>query len=101
MGGGLSLYLATITPVDACVVCGETEGLCAFDPNEGGVLCREHRRGTALRPESIVLLQLQLPPPADGTQSLPRLDEPQSAHSPPDAPQVPRSQTSFAPVRPA
>ena len=29
----------------------------AFDLDEGGVLCREHRRGTPLSPEALVLLR--------------------------------------------
>lgn len=43
--------------VDHCVSCEATEGLVAFDPDEGGVLCTEHRRGTRLSPEAIALLQ--------------------------------------------
>jgi DNA repair protein RecO (recombination protein O) len=46
--------------VEACVMCGEEDGLCAFDAEEGGLLCREHRRGNSLRPESVRLLQLIL-----------------------------------------
>jgi DNA repair protein RecO (recombination protein O) len=43
--------------VDACVLCGREDSLCAFDLDEGGVLCVDHRRGTALTPEAIGLLQ--------------------------------------------
>jgi DNA repair protein RecO (recombination protein O) len=43
--------------VDSCVVCGEEEGLCAFDLEEGGALCAEHRKGTAVSPEALELLQ--------------------------------------------
>ena len=43
--------------VDACVMCGREDSLCAFDLEEGGILCVEHRRGTALDPEAVVLLQ--------------------------------------------
>jgi DNA repair protein RecO (recombination protein O) len=48
--------------VDACVVCGEDDRdqLVAFDPFEGGVLCRLHRRGPALSPDGLRLLQLML-----------------------------------------
>jgi DNA repair protein RecO (recombination protein O) len=43
--------------VDHCVACDATVGLVAFDPEEGGILCTEHRRGTRLSPEAIALLQ--------------------------------------------
>jgi DNA repair protein RecO (recombination protein O) len=43
--------------VDACVICERRDNLCAFDLEEGGVLCVDHRRGTALTPEAIDLLQ--------------------------------------------
>jgi DNA repair protein RecO (recombination protein O) len=43
--------------VEACVLCGREDSLCAFDLDEGGVLCGDHRRGTALSPEAIGLLQ--------------------------------------------
>jgi DNA repair protein RecO (recombination protein O) len=43
--------------VDACVICEREDTLCAFDLEEGGVLCVDHRRGTALDPEAIGLLQ--------------------------------------------
>jgi DNA repair protein RecO (recombination protein O) len=43
--------------VEMCVICDRTDGLCAFDLEEGGLLCVEHRRGTALTPEAVALLQ--------------------------------------------
>jgi DNA repair protein RecO (recombination protein O) len=43
--------------VDACVICQREDGLCAFDLEEGGVLCADHRRGTALSPDAVALLQ--------------------------------------------
>lgn len=43
--------------VDGCVVCDAPEGLVAFDPTEGGLLCSEHRRGTRVSPEAVELLQ--------------------------------------------
>jgi DNA repair protein RecO (recombination protein O) len=46
--------------VEGCVACGTEDDLVAFDLEEGGVLCRQHRRGTPLRPEAIALLQLIL-----------------------------------------
>ena len=46
--------------VEECVVCGEAEGLVAFDLDEGGALCNAHRKGTVLSPDAIGLLQLIL-----------------------------------------
>jgi len=43
--------------VEQCVLCDRTEGLIAFDPTEGGLLCTEHRRGTRVSPEAVELLQ--------------------------------------------
>ena len=43
--------------VEHCVVCEATEGLVAFDPDEGGVLCTDHRRGHRLSPEAVEILQ--------------------------------------------
>jgi DNA repair protein RecO (recombination protein O) len=43
--------------VDACVVCHREDQLCAFDLEEGGVLCADHRRGSALSSEAIGLMQ--------------------------------------------
>ncbi|MCU1497596.1 MAG: recO [Acidimicrobiales bacterium] len=55
------LALEGFRPItDACATCGTTEGLVAFDPTEGGLLCREHRRGTSLSVEAVALLQLIL-----------------------------------------
>jgi DNA repair protein RecO (recombination protein O) len=46
--------------VEGCVACGTEDDLVSFDLEEGGVHCRQHRRGTPLRPEAIALLQLIL-----------------------------------------
>jgi DNA repair protein RecO (recombination protein O) len=55
------LALEGLSPmVDACVVCGSEEGLCAFALDDGGVVCTDHRRGVPLPSESIELLQLIL-----------------------------------------
>ena len=43
--------------LDACVRCGETEPLVAFDLAEGGVLCRQCRSGTAISPEALALMR--------------------------------------------
>ena len=43
--------------VDACVICERRDELCAIDLDEGGVLCIDHRRGTALTAEALSLLQ--------------------------------------------
>ena len=43
--------------VDACVICQREDELVAFDFDEGGVMCVDHRRGTALTPEALALLQ--------------------------------------------
>ena len=43
--------------VEACVACNEPDGLVAFDPTEGGLLCGAHRRGTRVSPEAVELLQ--------------------------------------------
>jgi DNA repair protein RecO (recombination protein O) len=43
--------------VEECAVCGIPEGLVAFDPEVGGLLCAEHRRGTRVSPEAVGLLQ--------------------------------------------
>ena len=43
--------------VDGCVVCGTEDGLVAFDSEEGGLLCAEHRRGTRVSAEGVELLQ--------------------------------------------
>lgn len=46
--------------VDACAVCGARSQLVAFDPMEGGVLCRDHRQGPWVSDEAIRLLRLIL-----------------------------------------
>jgi DNA repair protein RecO (recombination protein O) len=43
--------------VDVCVSCGAPDDLVAFDLNEGGVLCRNCRRGRSLSPEGLELLR--------------------------------------------
>jgi DNA repair protein RecO (recombination protein O) len=43
--------------VDACAMCGEAGPLVAFDLDSGGTLCRACRRGTAVSPEAVGLLQ--------------------------------------------
>ena len=43
--------------LDACVSCGETGPLVAFDVGEGGLLCRTCRRGVAVSTEAIELLR--------------------------------------------
>jgi DNA repair protein RecO (recombination protein O) len=46
--------------LDACVSCGRGEDeaeLVAFDPVEGGTLCRRCRRGRALSPEALAVLR--------------------------------------------
>jgi len=43
--------------VEACVRCGAPDALVAFDLDEGGMLCRGCRRGTAVSPEAVELLQ--------------------------------------------
>lgn len=55
------LALEGLRPVvDTCAVCEETEGLVAFDPMEGGLLCTAHRRGTRVSADAVELLQLIL-----------------------------------------
>jgi DNA repair protein RecO (recombination protein O) len=52
------LALEGVAPVlDDCVRCGSPEDLVAFDPVEGGVLCREHRRGAPLDPATLGLIR--------------------------------------------
>lgn len=46
--------------VEHCAVCGTADGLCAFDAMEGGLLCREHRRGIGVSDDAVGLLQLVL-----------------------------------------
>jgi DNA repair protein RecO (recombination protein O) len=55
------LALEGLRPVvDGCAVCGDPDDLVAFDPVEGGMLCRAHRRGQAVSPEAIRLVRLIL-----------------------------------------
>jgi DNA repair protein RecO (recombination protein O) len=42
--------------LDACVRCGDPD-VVAFDPLEGGVLCRACRRGRSLSPEALTLIR--------------------------------------------
>jgi DNA repair protein RecO (recombination protein O) len=54
------LALEGVAPVlDRCVRCedGTPADLVSFDPVEGGALCREHRRGTALEPGALELIR--------------------------------------------
>jgi DNA repair protein RecO (recombination protein O) len=47
--------------VDVCVLCSDDESpLVAFDLESGGLLCRTCRRGTAVSPEAVELLQMIL-----------------------------------------
>ncbi len=46
--------------VEACAACGEPGELCAFDLIEGGLLCRQHRRGLSTSPEAVEILQMIL-----------------------------------------
>ncbi len=43
--------------VQVCVQCGKADGLVAFSEGEGGLVCREHRRGFGVSAEAVVLLQ--------------------------------------------
>jgi len=52
------LALDGVAPMlDECARCGSDSELVAFDPVEGGVLCREHRRGPALEPATLGLIR--------------------------------------------
>jgi len=42
--------------VEHCAMCDVTE-LVAFDPEVGGLLCAEHRRGTRVSPDAVRMLQ--------------------------------------------
>ncbi len=46
--------------VSGCASCGTESDLVAFDVEEGGLLCRAHRRGHAVSPEAVALLRLVL-----------------------------------------
>ncbi|HEX9260200.1 MAG TPA: DNA repair protein RecO, partial [Acidimicrobiales bacterium] len=43
--------------LDACLLCGATDALVAFDLDEGGVLCRSCRRGRPISSEALSLLR--------------------------------------------
>lgn len=67
---------------DRCAVCGQVVELVAFDPGEGGLLCRSDRRGQAVAPETVALLGRVLggdlrgalaEPPSRATAELERL----------------------------
>lgn len=40
-----------------CVDCGSSRDLEAFDFDDGGVRCRDHRRGRPITPEAVALMQ--------------------------------------------
>ena len=46
--------------LDACVTCGGTAALVAFDMNEGGVLCRTCRRGRPVSEDALRLTRMIL-----------------------------------------
>jgi len=46
--------------VEVCAVCGSPGPLVAFDAGEGGMLCSSHRRGQAVSPEVVALVQAVL-----------------------------------------
>jgi len=43
--------------VEACVSCGRSDELVAFDPAEGGALCRDCRRGRPISPEALAVVR--------------------------------------------
>ena len=43
--------------VDHCAACEREDGLVAFDPEVGGLLCLDHRQGTRVSPEAVAMLQ--------------------------------------------
>jgi DNA repair protein RecO (recombination protein O) len=43
--------------VEACVACGSAGPLVSWAVEEGGLRCTEHRMGTAVSPEAVVVLQ--------------------------------------------
>lgn len=43
--------------VEHCAVCEREDGLVAFDPDVGGLLCTDHRQGTRVSPDAVVMLQ--------------------------------------------
>ncbi|HEY4332137.1 MAG TPA: DNA repair protein RecO [Ilumatobacteraceae bacterium] len=55
------LALEGVRPeLDACVRCGETTALVAFDMDQGGVLCRTCRSGAAIGVEALGLMRMIL-----------------------------------------
>jgi DNA repair protein RecO (recombination protein O) len=51
------LALEGVAPIlDACAQCGATD-IKSFDPVEGGVLCRDHRKGQSVDAETIRIVQ--------------------------------------------
>ena len=42
--------------VDRCVECGDTDGLVSFDLESGGTRCSAHRRGPAVSPAALELI---------------------------------------------
>lgn len=69
------LALEGFRPItEACAVCMTTDDLVAFDIGEGGMVCRSHRRGIAVSPGAVELLQQIL-----GGQLAMALDQPPSA----------------------
>ena len=43
--------------VERCATCGREDGLVAFDPEVGGLLCTDHRQGTRVSAEAVEMLQ--------------------------------------------
>ena len=43
--------------VEGCVQCGRSEGLVGYSEADGGLVCRDHRRGLALSEEAVALVQ--------------------------------------------
>jgi DNA repair protein RecO (recombination protein O) len=80
--------------LDRCVSCGggdgDEDGLVAFDPVEGGTLCRSCRRGRPISPEALVLLRaitrgglgpvLAGPPPPGAAEVVTLATEAMEAH---------------------
>lgn len=46
--------------VSACVECGSEDDLVSLDIASGGLCCAAHRRGVAITPEAVLILQLIL-----------------------------------------
>lgn len=43
--------------VEHCAACEREDGLVAFDPDVGGLLCTDHRQGTRVSPDAVEMLQ--------------------------------------------